>query len=189
MAAELRDHRPGRQLHRLADQRECVLVVAVDDDDGEVRVLADDQVGRLLHRDGERHHLVAELGQDVAEAHERLLVLVGEQHAQVGRPQGADGGRRGHVVPGKVVRAAGEIAAGGMSVPEHPDASAGMHREMTSVEFIDDQSDLERAARAAYPAVRPRARATMESGSRGAHARGATGKQRGARGRRAGARQ
>ena len=47
-AAQLREHRPGRELDGLRDQREPVLVVAVDDDDREVRVLAGDQLGRLL---------------------------------------------------------------------------------------------------------------------------------------------
>jgi hypothetical protein len=81
--ADRRDHRPGCVLHRLGDQRERVLVVLVDHDDGEVGILAGDQLGRLAYGDGERDHLVAERLECDAQAFERALVLIGDQNAQV----------------------------------------------------------------------------------------------------------
>ncbi len=84
--AQLRDDRARGGLDRLADQQQRVIVVRVDDDDREVGVLADDQLGGLLDGDRERRHVVPEALQDVAERAERLLVLVGEQHGEVGFP-------------------------------------------------------------------------------------------------------
>ena len=70
----------------------CV-VVLVHDDDGQVGVLARDQLGRLLDGDRERRDVVAEL----ARARRRALcsaslVLVRQQDGEVGLAQGADGG-------------------------------------------------------------------------------------------------
>ena len=59
---------PGRELDGLRDQRQPVLVVAVEDHEREVGVLARDQLGRLRHGHRERRHLVAERVEHVARA-------------------------------------------------------------------------------------------------------------------------
>jgi hypothetical protein len=81
-AAHLRQHGTRRVLHGLPDQREAVLLVVVQDDDGEVGVLALDEVDRLADGHRERRHLVPERFQDAAELLEGGLVLVGEEHPQ-----------------------------------------------------------------------------------------------------------
>ena len=70
---------------------EGVVVVLVDHDDRQVRILAHDQLGRLLHGDRERRHLVPETLQHLAERLQRRLVLVGEQNGQVRLVLRADG--------------------------------------------------------------------------------------------------
>jgi len=75
-----RDDRAARVLDDLLDQVERVAVVLVDDDDREVRVVARDDLGGLLHSDGELGDLVAETAHERRRDAQRTLVLVGEQH-------------------------------------------------------------------------------------------------------------
>ena len=82
---------PDAYSTRLRDQRERVLVVAVDDDDREIRVLGGDQLDRLRHGHHVRGDLVAEALEHAAERVERVLVLVGDQDAQVARLVGHHG--------------------------------------------------------------------------------------------------
>src|SRR3954454_9210051 len=83
---------PGRVLDGLGHQRQRVLVVAVEDHEGQVRVLARDELHRLAVGHGERRHLVAEDVEHLAEAPQVVLTLVGEEH-----PEGLFG--RGHGRP------------------------------------------------------------------------------------------
>jgi hypothetical protein len=55
----------------------------VDHDDGQVGVLARDQLGRFGHRDRERHDFVAQLLERGAQHLEGVFVLVGDQDAQI----------------------------------------------------------------------------------------------------------
>ena len=60
-----------------------MLVVAVEDHEGEVGVLARDQLGRLRDGHRERRDLVPEPLEHVAERAQILLALVGQQDPQI----------------------------------------------------------------------------------------------------------
>jgi hypothetical protein len=60
-----------------------VLIVAVEHDEGEVRLLAGDQLDRLLDGHRERRHLVAQRVERVAERAQILLALVGQKDPDV----------------------------------------------------------------------------------------------------------
>ena len=77
------DDGSGCELNRLGDEQQRVLVVLVDHDDGQVRVLARDQLGRFAHGDRERHDLVTQLLERGPQHLEGVLVLVGDQDAQI----------------------------------------------------------------------------------------------------------
>ena len=75
-----RDDRPARVLGDLLDQVERIAVVLVDDDDREIRVVARDDLGRLLNSDGELGDLVAEIADERRRDAQCTLILIGEQH-------------------------------------------------------------------------------------------------------------
>ncbi len=72
-------HRAARELHRLGDQRQSVLVVSVEHHERHVGILARDQFRRLRDGDRERRHLVAERVQDVAQRTEIIFALIREK--------------------------------------------------------------------------------------------------------------
>ena len=75
-----RDDRTARVLGDLLDQAERIVVVLVDDDDREIRVVARDDLGSLLHSHGELGDLVAQIADERRRDTQRTFILVGEQH-------------------------------------------------------------------------------------------------------------
>ena len=82
LAVEQRDDRPGGEGVDLLDQVERVLVVAVDDDDRQVRVVARDGLGGLAQADGDLGRRVPELAHLAGGDLERPRVLVGQENPQ-----------------------------------------------------------------------------------------------------------
>ena len=82
LAVQQRDHRPGGERVDLLDEVQRVLVVAVDDDDGEVGVVAGDGLGGLAHADGDLGRRVPELAHLLRGDPQRPGVLIGQEDPQ-----------------------------------------------------------------------------------------------------------
>src|SRR3954454_3568622 len=94
------DDRAARELADLLDEVERVGFVLVDDDDRHVRVVARDDLGRLLHADRHLGDHVAELPEKPRGDAQRALVFVGEQHFQGVDSAGVVGdGHRSRTLP------------------------------------------------------------------------------------------
>ena len=181
-ASRTRDeHRAGRVLDGLGDQRQPVLVVAVEDDERQVRVLARDQLDRLRDRHRERRHLVAEAVEHVAERAQILLALVGEQDPQIRLARSP--GRVGHLRnrSSTLVRAPAVTPPDGLTRPSTPARHLPIERvraygasrrsirwALTRREHIP-QTRTSRAARSRADRAAARARARRRpAGPRGA---------------------
>src|SRR6185312_11397203 len=77
-----RDYRAGRVGADLLDQRERMVVVAVQHDHRDVRIVARDLLGNVGDLDRIGADGMAELAQQAGEPVERTLILVGDEHAQ-----------------------------------------------------------------------------------------------------------
>ena len=88
---QLRDHGAGRELDGLADQRQRVLVVVVDDHDRNLRVLTRDQLDRLATDTANGVTSWPSSREHGVQPAQRLLVLVGDQHPKVRLSDGTSG--------------------------------------------------------------------------------------------------
>ena len=87
---------PGGELDGLPDQRQRVVVVVVDDHDGESGSSRTMISAASWTETAKGVTSWPRPCEDVTEALQRVAVLVGEQHGEVRLAQRADGGRRGH---------------------------------------------------------------------------------------------
>jgi len=81
--SEQRDDGSGCILVDLLDEIERMLVVVVDGDDGQVRLVAGDELGRLREGDGVCRDGVPERRQQLVDRAQRRLVFVGGEDAQL----------------------------------------------------------------------------------------------------------
>src|SRR5262249_37655238 len=129
LAVEQGDHRSRREGVDLLDEAERVLVVAVDDDDREIRLVAGDRLDGLAQADADLGRDVAELADLAGRDLQRFRVLIGQKD-----PQRLPSVVAAHQLPpldcvsaytGRVqskTLAAADHPAAARSAPQHPGA-------------------------------------------------------------------